>query len=61
MKSIWYCSSLQQKKFLNNTRSQFSNNFDIDDLKSIDNGEIEVAIKIYILMMIILKKRAGIH
>ena len=45
MKSIWYCSSLQQKKFLNNTRSQFSNNFDIDDLKSIDNGEIEVAIK----------------
>ena len=45
MKSIWYCSSLQHEKFINNTRSRFSNNFDIDDLKSIPDGEIEVAIK----------------
>ena len=45
MKSIWYCSSFQQEKFINNSRSKFSNNFDVDDLKSIDYGEIEVAIK----------------
>ena len=45
MKSIWYCSSLQDKKFINNTRSRFSNTFDIDDIKSIPDGEIEVAIK----------------
>ena len=45
MKSIWYCSSLQQEKFSNNTRSQFTNNFDVDDLISIADDEIEVAIK----------------
>ena len=45
MKSIWYCSSLQQDKFSNNTRSNFTNNFDVDDLNGIADGEIEVAIK----------------
>ena len=45
MKNIFYCSSVQTQLFKFNTRSNFKNYIDIDNLDYLPQGEIEVAVK----------------
>ena len=45
MKNIFYCSSVQTQLFKFNTRSNFKNYIDIDNLDYLPEGEIEVAVK----------------
>ena len=45
MKNIFYCSGVQKDIFSDNTRSKFKNYIDIDNLRYLPKGPIEVAVK----------------
>ena len=45
MKNIFYCSSVQKDIFSDNARSKFKNYIDIDNLRYLPKGPIEVAVK----------------
>ena len=45
MKNIFYCSSVQTQLFKFNTRSNFKNYIDIDNLYYFPEEEIEVAVE----------------
>ena len=45
MNNIFYCSNVQSQIFKFNTRSNFKNYIDIDNLDYLPDGDIEVAVK----------------
>ena len=45
MNNIFFCSNVQLQTFKFNTRSNFKNYIDIDNLDYLPDGDIEVAIK----------------
>ena len=45
MKNIFHCSGVQKDIFSDNTRSKFKNYIDIDNLRYLPKGSIEVAVK----------------
>ena len=50
MKNIFYCSTVQTQLVKFNTRSNFKNYIDIDNIDYLPDGEKEVAVKkIYLI------------